>query len=155
MDCLLYLAINSTQNKKQTKNKHIQSSLSYVIRTNRRGVQPVHRSGAWRSQKGVCESLKGSIALVTDVLFWFLFHSLGYVQLFLDMLSEHFAAQEIKHLWKFSSGFIEPQILNFERNLSLFSGPQSSLVPPCKIYLGGPACDLPMECRNNSNYRFD
>ena len=30
------------------------------------------------------------------------FHSLGYVQLLLDMLSGHSAAQEIKHLWKFA-----------------------------------------------------
>ena len=29
----------------------------------------LHRSGARRSQKGVCESLNGSIALVIDVLF--------------------------------------------------------------------------------------
>ena len=35
------------------------------------------------------------------------------------MLSGHSAAQEIKHLWKFTSGFIEPQILNFEGSLSL------------------------------------
>jgi len=54
------------------------------------------------------------------------------------MLSEHSAAQERKHLWKFTSSFIEPQILNFEGSLSLSLGPQSSLVPPCKISLGGP-----------------
>jgi len=30
------------------------------------------------------------------------------------------------------------QILNFERGLSLSTGPQNSLVPPCKISLGGP-----------------
>jgi hypothetical protein len=35
-------------------------------------------------------------------------------------------------------GFIGPQILNFERSLSLYPGPQSSFVPPCKISLGGP-----------------
>ena len=51
------------------------------------------------------------------------------------MLSGHSAAQEIKHLWKFTSDFIGPQILNFERSLGLFPGPQSSLVPPCKILL--------------------
>jgi len=44
----------------------------------------------------------------------------------------------MKHLWKFNSGFIEPQILNFEGSLSLSPGPQSSLVPPCKMSLGGP-----------------
>jgi hypothetical protein len=37
-----------------------------------------------------------------------------------------------------TNGFIDPQILNFERSLSLSPGPQSSLVPPCKISLGGP-----------------
>ena len=34
--------------------------------------------------------------------------------------------------------FIGPQILNFERSLSLSLGPQSSLGPPCKISLGRP-----------------
>ena len=52
-------------------------------------------------------------------------------------LSGHSAARGIKHLWKFISGFIGPQILNFERSLSLSPGPQSSHVPPCKISLGG------------------
>ena len=55
------------------------------------------------------------------------------------MLSGHSAAQEIKHLWKFTSGFIGPQILNFERSLRLSPGPQNSLVPPCIISLGCPA----------------
>ena len=54
------------------------------------------------------------------------------------MLSVHSAAQEIKHLWKLTSGFIEPQILNFERSLSLSPKPKSSLVSPCKIFLGVP-----------------
>ena len=54
------------------------------------------------------------------------------------MFSEHSAAQEIKHIWKLTRSFIGPQILNFERNLNLFQGPKSSLVPPCKISLGGP-----------------
>jgi len=35
----------------------------------------------------------------------------------------------------FTSGFIGPQILNFERSLSLSSRRQSSLVPPCIIPL--------------------
>jgi hypothetical protein len=43
-----------------------------------------------------------------------------------DMLYRHSAAQEIKHSWKFTSGLIGPQILNFERSLSLSLGPQSS-----------------------------
>jgi len=43
------------------------------------------------------------------------------------MLSGYSAAQEIKHLWKFTGGFIEPQILNFERSLSLSPLPKSSL----------------------------
>jgi len=54
------------------------------------------------------------------------------------MLSRHSAAQEIKHIWKFTCGFIRPQILNFERIFSLSPWPQSSLVPPCIISLGGP-----------------
>ena len=54
------------------------------------------------------------------------------------MLSGHSAVQEIKHLWKFTSGFIELQILNFERSLSLSPGPESNFVPPCKYLLGGP-----------------
>ena len=54
------------------------------------------------------------------------------------MLSGHSAVQEINNLWKFTGGFIGPQILNFARGLSLSPGPQSSLVPPCKISFGGP-----------------
>ena len=54
------------------------------------------------------------------------------------MLSGHSAVQEIKHLWKFTSGFIGLQILNFERSLSLSPGPEINLVPPCKYLLGGP-----------------
>jgi len=52
------------------------------------------------------------------------------------VLFGHSTAQEIKHIWKFTRGFIGPQILNFERSLS--KGHQSSLVPPCIISLGGP-----------------
>ena len=37
--------------------------------------------------------------------------------------------------------FIEPQILNFEKGLSLSMGSQSSRVPPCKTSLGGPGGD--------------
>ena len=54
------------------------------------------------------------------------------------MLSRHSSAQEIKHLWKFTSSFIKPQILNFERSLILSPGPWSSLVPHCFISFGGP-----------------
>jgi len=32
---------------------------------------------------------------------------------YMYMLSGHSAAQEIKHLWKVTSGFIGPQILNY------------------------------------------
>ena len=52
------------------------------------------------------------------------------------MLYGHSASQEIKHIWKFISGFIGPQILNFERSLNLSPGPQSSHVLPCKISRG-------------------
>ena len=55
------------------------------------------------------------------------------------MLSEHSATQEIKHMWKLTSGFIGSQILIFERNISLSPGPENSLVPPYKLSLGGPA----------------
>ena len=51
------------------------------------------------------------------------------------MLSRHSAAKEIKHSRKFNSGFIGPQILNFERSLSLSPGPQSSLVRLVKFLL--------------------
>ena len=43
-----------------------------------------------------------------------------------------------KALWKFTSGFIGPQIFNIHRRLSMTPEPQLSLVPPCKISLGGP-----------------
>ena len=43
-----------------------------------------------------------------------------------------------------TSGFIGPQILNFERSLSLYPGPNNSLVSPCKISLGGPAYPIYM-----------
>ena len=60
------------------------------------------------------------------------------------MFSGHSAAQEIlKHFWKFTSSFIGPKIDNFERNLSLSPGPESSLVPPFKISLGGSAFSFP------------
>jgi len=45
-----------------------------------------------------------------------------------DMLCRHSAAKEIKHSWKYTSGFIGPQILKFERSLSLSPGLTSSLV---------------------------
>ena len=43
------------------------------------------------------------------------------------MLSGHSAAQEIKHLLKYTSGFIGPKILNFERSFSLSRGPKAVL----------------------------
>ena len=51
------------------------------------------------------------------------------------MLSRHSAAKEIKHSWKLTSGFIGPQILNFERILILSPGLQSSLVRLAKFLL--------------------
>jgi len=47
-----------------------------------------------------------------------------------------FCCTENKAFMKFASGFIGPQILNFERSLSLSPGPQSCHVPPCNISLG-------------------
>jgi hypothetical protein len=38
------------------------------------------------------------------------------------------AAQEIKHIWKLTSGFIGPQILSFERSLSMSPGPQKAVL---------------------------
>ena len=68
------------------------------------------------------------------------------------MLSGHsFAAQEIKHLWKFTRGFIGPQNLNFERSNSLFPGPQSRLIPPCKISVRGPDAKLKMDIKGEQN----
>ena len=58
---------------------------------------------------------------------------------FRSNLSGHSAAQKIKHLRKFTSGFIGSQILNFAISISLSPVTRSSLVPPCKISFGGPA----------------
>ena len=38
------------------------------------------------------------------------------------------AAQEIKHIWKLTSGFIGPQILSFERSLSMSPWPQKEVL---------------------------
>ena len=68
------------------------------------------------------------------------------------MLSGHSAAHEIKHIWKLTSGFFGPQILNFERSFSLYPGPQSSLVLPCKFSLWWP-CPTSMKTINNILFR--
>ena len=47
-----------------------------------------------------------------------------------SMLSGHSAAQEIQQFGKFTSGFIGPQILNFEKSFGLFMG-QQSILPFC------------------------
>ena len=45
---------------------------------------------------------------------------------------------------KVTSGCIGPESLHFDRSLSLSTGLQSSIVPPCIISLGGPGnCSLP------------
>ena len=70
-----------------------------------------------------------------------------YFRSFRSKLSGHSAAHKIKHWWKFTSGFIGPQILNFERSLSLSPVPQSSLVPPGKIHFGGlVTCNIVVIC---------
>ena len=51
------------------------------------------------------------------------------------VLSRHSAAKAIKHSCKFTNCFIGHQILNFERSLSLFPGPQSSLVRLVNLFL--------------------
>ena len=77
--------------------------------------------------RGGCENLKASIALTIDVLFWF-FLIFFVIKLFLVYLeAKASAARELKHLWKFTSGFIEPPILNFEISLSLSPGPKAVL----------------------------
>ena len=79
------------------------------------------------SQEGACESLKGPNSLSQRR---FIFYFLGRIQLFLVYLEK-----------KITSCFFGPQILNFEISLSLSPGPQSNLVPPCKISLGVPDND--------------
>ena len=71
------------------------------------------------SQDGACESLKHKFYKYTSCCINWLCLSLLCIKY---MLSEHSVAQEIKHLCKFTSGFM---------------GPQISLVPPCKISVGG------------------
>jgi hypothetical protein len=87
----------------------------------------------------------GPIVLVIDVLFWFFLFFVGIFNYLTDyvssllcikyMLSGYSAAQEIKQFWKFISGFIGPQFLNFEKCLGLSMGPQSSLVLLAKFLL--------------------
>jgi hypothetical protein len=132
----MLLLIQHNNNKKQ-KNPYTIKSVSCDQDLSERGSAGTSVRGPEKPERDLWISeWPNSLSHRRFILI--VFHSLGYVQLFLDMLSGHSAAQEIKHLWKLSSGFIEPQILNFERSLSLFPGPQISLVPPCKIYLGRP-----------------
>ena len=51
------------------------------------------------------------------------------------MLSGHYAALEIKHLWKITNGLIGPQIRNFERSVSLSWGPKAVLFRLAKFIL--------------------
>ena len=79
------------------------------------GVQSVHRSGALRAMKG-----PHSLNHRRFILIFFSPFFGGYFQLFLVyfyMLSGHSAVQEINNLWKFTSGFLRPENLNFARNL--------------------------------------
>jgi hypothetical protein len=93
-------------------------------------------------RRGVCESLKGSIALTIDVLFWFLLF-IGvrymYIQLFLAYwlckIHWDFWILVVDHHSHLHCGFIWPQILSFERSVSLSPGHQSSLVLPAKFFL--------------------
>jgi hypothetical protein len=48
---------------------------------------------------------------------------------------EFCCTRNIKHLWKFTSGFIGPQILNFERSLSVIHWSRSILVHLAKFLL--------------------
>ena len=68
MDCLLYVAINSTQKKSKKKQTYTIKPVSCDQDLSERGSAGTSVR-AWRSQKGVCESLNGHIALVIDVLF--------------------------------------------------------------------------------------
>ena len=118
-------------------------------------VQPVHRSGTRRAKKGMWISEGFHSLSHRRFIFIFYYYFVVFKIIFslfrtktselclsllciMYMLSGHSAAQEITHLWRITSGFIGPQILNFERKLSLSPGTQSDLVSPCKISLGGP-----------------
>jgi len=68
MDCLLYVAINSTQNKKTKKETYTIKPVSCYQDLSEGGSAGTAVRGP-KSQKRVCESLKGPIALVIDVLF--------------------------------------------------------------------------------------
>ena len=72
-----------------------------------------------KSREGSRGSLKGTIALAIDVLFLLISF--------------------------FGGGIFLTKILNFDKSFSLSPGPQNSLVPPCKISLGGHVC---MFCRS-------
>ena len=71
------------------------------------------------------------VPLTINVLFWFFIFEV------FSTIFVKFTLAFMK-VWKFISGFIGQQTLNFERSLSLSPGPQSSLVPPCTISFGGP-----------------
>jgi hypothetical protein len=74
------------------------------------------------SQEGVCESLKGPLSLILCEYFDF-FYLLWYYQLFLVYLEKKLCKIYLNFWWKFTSGFIGPQIFNFERSLNLSAGP--------------------------------
>jgi hypothetical protein len=87
------------------------------------------RRGFWISEWPHSLSHRRFILIFFN-LFW-------YFQLFLVYLEKSLCKIHLDIWWKFTSGFIGPQILNFERSPSLFPGPQRSLVSSCKISLGG------------------
>jgi hypothetical protein len=93
------------------------------------------------SQEGACESLKGPIALAIDVLFLF-FYFLGVFSTIFSLFRKNnyvkfhktceFWLLIITHTY---SGFIGPQILNFERSLSLSWCPKAVLYCLAKFLL--------------------
>ena len=77
----------------------------------RRGFNRYIGPGPWELWRGPWIS-EGPHRL--NVLFCFFFIFCGYFQLFLVyfyLLSGHYVAQEINHLWQFTKGFIGPHIL--------------------------------------------
>jgi len=96
------------------------------------------------SREGACESLKGLSHRRFILIFSFFLVFATIFSLFRKLIMYNSLVTALyklyviwTFLWKFTSGFIGLQIFNFERSLSLSPGPQSSLVPPCKMSLGG------------------
>jgi len=80
------------------------------------------RRDLWISEGPHSLNHKRFIWIFSSLFFFYFQLCYNVFLVYLDMISGHLAAQEIKHLWKFTSGFIGPQILNFERSLKSVPG---------------------------------